>query len=456
MSNGSNFAELGQADVATLWHPLVQHKPFAKTPPRIIVSGEGCYVTDSKGQRILDAVSGLWCVNVGYGRKELAAAAYEQLCELPYFPLIMSHEPAILLASKIVSLFGVPAHVHFSNSGSEANETAFKMARQYHFQKGAPSRTKILSRHRAYHGNTLGALSATGQPERRERYEPLLPGFVQFAAPYCYRCPFGKSAGSCNLECAHSLEQTIAQEGADTVAAVIIEPVVAGGGVISSPDGYLKMIREICDRHGILLIFDEVVNGFGRLGKMFGHEHWGVKPDMLTVAKGIASGYLPLSATIVRDPIFDAFLDEPGTMTHFRHVNTFGGHPASCRVALKNIEIIEREGLVERASRMGKYLEEAFRSLADIAVVGDIRCKGLLAGLELVSDKATKAPLPSNLVGSVVGGCLAENVIVGRNTNTMPDLSNVIIVAPPYIVKEKEIDSLVAALRKVLTGISTI
>jgi adenosylmethionine-8-amino-7-oxononanoate aminotransferase len=454
MTDNIDYAELSRLDLEFLWHPLAQHKAYEKIPPRIITSGEGCYVTDSLGNRLLDGVSGLWCVNVGYGRKELAQAAYDQMCELPYYSLVMSHAPAIRLAAKLVSLFQKPSHVFFSNSGSEANEAAFKIARQYHWQKGASGRTKILSRARAYHGSSLGALSATGQTERRLRYEPMLPGFVQFAAPYCYRCPFGKSAGSCNLECAQDLETTIVEEGAETVAAVVVEPVVAGGGLIVSPEGYLKRVREICDKHGVLLMFDEVVNGLGRLGRMFGHEHWGVKPDILTIAKGTASGYLPLSATIVQNFIFNAFMDEPGTLSHFRHINTFGGHPACCAVGLKNIEIIERENLVRNAAVMGDYLAQEMQSLLDLPAAGDVRFKGLLAGVELVENKRDKTPLAAHKVGAVVNDCLQQGVIVGRNTNTVPGLSNVIIVAPPYIVEKSDIDRIVAALRSALAKLS--
>ena len=449
-SRSQNGASLTQMDVASLWHPMVQHKKYERNPPKRMDTAAGCYVTDSDGKEYLDGVSGLWCVNVGYGRKELAEAAHQQLVELSYFPLVMSHSPAIKLAAKLLELLNFEGKVHFSNSGSEANETAFKMARQYHAQTGSGWRYKIISRYRAYHGNTMGALSATAQAERRAKYEPLVPGFIHVHPPYCYRCPFGKTYGSCNIECASSIENTVIHEGAETVAAIIVEPVISGGGVIVPPDEYLPIIRDICDRYGILLIFDEVVNGFGRLGKMFGHEHWGVKPDMITLAKGITSGYLPLSATVTQQHIFEAFLDETDSTSHFRHINTYGGNPASTALSLKNIEILETERLAERAVKMGAYLRAGLATLEEHPYVGDIRSKGLLFGIELVADKQTKEPLAGEKVGAIVSHCLKLGVIIGRNGSTVPGLSNVLIIAPPLILTEADADIIVASLKQAL------
>ncbi len=441
---------LTQMDVESLWHPMVQHKKYERNPPKRMDKAEGCYVTDSEGKEYLDGVSGLWCVNVGYGRKELADAAHEQLIELSYFPLVMSHSPAIKLAAKLIKLLGFEGKVHFSNSGSEANETAFKMARQYHSQTGGTRRYKIISRYRAYHGNTMGALSATAQAERRAKYDPLVPGFLHVHPPYCYRCPFGKTYGSCNIECASSIENTVIHEGAQSVAAIIVEPVISGGGVIVPPDEYLPMLRDICDRHGILLIFDEVVSGFGRLGKMFGHQLWGVKPDMITLAKGITSGYLPLSATVTQQHIFEAFLDESDPSSHFRHINTYGGNPASTALSLKNIEIIETEQLAEQAAKMGTYLRAELSNLEDHPNVGDIRGEGLLIGIELVADKETKEPLAGEKVGAIVARCLELGTIIGRNSSTVPGLSNVLIIAPPLILTKVDADSIVDSLKQTL------
>jgi adenosylmethionine-8-amino-7-oxononanoate aminotransferase len=445
----TNLAEM---DVNSLWHSMIQHKPFSSNPPRRMEKGMGCYVKDAEGKEYFDGISGLWCVNIGYGRKELAEVAYEQILELSYYPLIMSHTPGIQLAGKLMELLGFEGKVHFSSSGSEANEVAFKLARQYHAQTNPNGgwRYKIISRYRAYHGNTMGALSATAQAERRSKYEPLVPGFLHVQPPYCYRCPFGKTYGSCQLECATSIESTIVHEGAESIAAIIMEPVISGGGVIVPPDEYLPMVREICDRHGIVLIFDEVVSGFGRLGKMFGHQVWDVKPDIISLAKGITSGYLPLAATAVQQHIFEAFLDEPGTDAHFRHISTYGGHPASSAVALKNIEIMEAEQLADRAARMGDYLLDKLRSLLDHPLVGDVRGKGLLLGMELVSNKATKTPLETSKLVAITQACMAHGVIIGRNVNTIPGMANVLIMAPPLVMTEADADALVTTLQKAL------
>ena len=453
MLESDSQMNLVQMDMESLWHPMVQHKTYEQKPPKRIDKGVGCYVTDEHGKEYLDAVSGLWCVNVGYGRRELAEVAYEQIVELAYLPLVMSHSPGIKLAAKLLEILGFEGKVHFSNSGSEANEVAFKIARQYHAQTGNQNRGwryKIISRYRAYHGNTMGALSATAQAERRSKYEPLVPGFLHVHPPYCYRCPFGKTYGACNIECATSIENTVVHEGPESVAAIIVEPVISGGGVIVSPDEYLPILRDMCDRHGILLIFDEVVSGFGRLGKMFGHEHWGVKPDIITLAKGITSGYLPLSATVVQQNIFEVFLDEPGTTAHFRHINTFGGHPASTAVSLKNIDILETEQLPERAARMGDYLMAELAPLRDHPYVGDLRGKAMLLGIELVADKQTKEPLAGEKVGAVVAHCLSRGVIIGRNANTVPGFSNVLIIAPPLVLTTADADVLVATLKQAL------
>ena len=455
MLDRSSESQLTQMDVESLWHPMVQHKKYERNPPKRMDKAEGCYVKDADGKEYLDGVSGLWCVNVGYGRKELADAAREQLVELSYFPLVMSHTPAIKLAGKLLELLQFEGKVHFSNSGSEANETAFKMARQYHSQTGGARRYKIISRYRAYHGNTMGALSATAQAERRAKYEPLVPGFLHVHPPYCYRCPFGKTYGSCNIECASNIENTVIHEGAESVAAIVVEPVISGGGVIVPPDEYLPMLRDICDRYGILLIFDEVVSGFGRLGKMFGHEHWGVKPDIITLAKGITSGYLPLSATVTQQHIFEAFLDETDATSHFRHINTYGGNPASTALSLKNIEIIETEELAQQAAKMGAYLRAELSAIEDHPYVGDIRSKGLLIGIELVADKATKEPLPGEKVGAVVSRCLELGTIIGRNGSTIPGLSNVLIIAPPLILTKADVDLIVDRLKQALTEVAS-
>jgi taurine-pyruvate aminotransferase len=436
--------ELIDLDLACLWHPMLQHRGLAAAPPRRIERASGSYLYDEKGGRWLDAVSGLWCVNVGHGREELADVAREQMARLAYVPMTMSHEPAIRLAGKLVELLGYPGKVYFSNSGSEANEAAFKIARQYQAQVGNAGRFKIVARNRGYHGATLGALSATGQAERRTGYEPLAPGFVFTDAPDPYRDVD---------DCATALDETISREGPDTVAAFIMEPIIAGGGVLVPPDDYLPAVREVCDRTGVLLILDEVVTGFGRTGRMFAHQHWGVTPDLITLAKGIASGYMPLAATIAKNEIFEAFEGTAGDLQHFRHINTYGGHPVATAVALRNIEIIEREGLVARAAEKGRALMAKLQCLARHPNVGELRGKGLLIGIELVEEAASRRPLQPALLAAVVAACAKRGVIIGRTTNATPDRSNVLILAPPLTLENEEADLLVSVLETALAEV---
>ena len=449
--------DLGKMDAESLWHSMTQHKPFAQKPPKCMKRGVGCYVTDMDGVEYFDGISGLWCVNVGYGRQELAEVAYEQMVDLAYFPLTMSHEPGIRLAHKLLDLLGYEGKVFFSTSGSEANETAFKIARQYHAQTapaGAGPRYKIISRYRGYHGHTMGALSATAQAERKLKYEPLVPGFLHVNPPYYYRFGNGQTEEAYSANCLRELEQTILYEGSKSVAAVIVEPIISGGGVIVPPESYLRGVRDICDRTGILLIYDEVVNGFGRTGRMFGHQHWGVQPDIICFAKGLTSGYMPLSATVAKQHIFEAFLDEPGSDKHFRHISTYGGTPVCTAVALRNIDILERERLPERAAEMGDYLLGQLQQLLDHPNVGDVRGKGLLLGIELVKDKVSKAPLEDAGVTAVVKHCMNKQIIIGRNTNTIPGYNNVLILCPPLVVTREEADRFVATLREAVFALT--
>jgi len=455
-SPADSTADLYKMDAESVWHAIAQHKPFAEKPPKCIQRGVGCTITDAEGVEFFDGVSGLWCVNVGYGRQELATVAYEQMVDLAYSPMTMSHEPGIRLADKLVSLLGYEGKVFFSTSGSEANETAFKIARQYHMQTalaGAGARYKIISRYRGYHGTTLGALSATAQAERKTKFGPLVPGFLHVSPPYYYRFGKEQSEAAYNESLLQELEQTILYEGADTVAALIVEPVISGGGVIPPTAGYLRGVREICDRTGILLIFDEVVNAFGRTGRMFGHQHWAVEPDIITFAKGLTSGYMPLSATVAKQHIFEAFLDEPGTSSHFSHISTYGGTPAATAVALRNIEILERENLPQRAAEMGDYLMVQLQPLLAHPNVGDVRGKGLLLGIELVEDKVSKVPLASDRMATIPQYCKEKNIMIGRNANTIPGFSNVLILCPPLVITYDEADRLVETLAAAISAL---
>lgn len=432
-----------------LWRPLTQHQTLWGKKPNLMVSAEGCYITDQNGNRFLDAIAGLWCVNVGYGRKELAKVAGQQMAKLNYLAPIMSSEPVIEFAEKLQQLLGFQCHVYFSSSGSEANETAIKLARQYHLQSGSNGerRYKIISRYRAYHGNTMGAMAATGQAERKMGYEPGPIGFIHVMPPYPYRRHPKLTPEEHAEECARQLEETIIHEGAETVAAFIMEPLLSGGGVLVPPDNYIPRVREICDQYGVLLIFDEVVSGFGRLGKMFGYEHWGTEADIYTFAKGLASGYVPVAATAVKEHVFDKFYGDPGGTHHFRQINTYGGHPVASAVALKAIRIVEDENLADNARDVGAYMKNQLEEvLANHPYSGEIRGKGMIIGVELVEDRETKTPLADKSVVGIVNDCAQNGVILGRNSNTIPGRCNILLIAPPLILTEQEADQIVATI----------
>nr|WP_141430686.1 aspartate aminotransferase family protein [Bacillus sp. 03113] len=433
-----NKKMLLEKDEKYLWHHISTHNPN----PMIAVSGKGSWITDADGNQFFDGMSGLWCVNIGHGQEEVAKAAYEQMKTLAYFPLIQSHVPAIKLAEKVNEWLDGDYKIFFSNSGSDANEVAFKIARQYHHQNGEPTRFKFISRHRAYHGNSMGALGATGQAIRKIKYEPVAVGFQHVAPPYCYRCPFGKEKESCQLECAKSYEDVINWEGAETVAGIILEPVITGGGVIVPPQGYLEAVRKICDKYGVLMIVDEVICGFGRSGKPFGHQNFGVQPDIVTMAKGITSAYSPLSATAVKKELYESFA-EPGADQHFRHVNTFGGNPVSCAVALKNIEILERDQLVKRSAYLGEMLRQKLDPLIDHPNVGDIRTFGFIAGIEMVEDKESKTPINNNKILQVIAECKKKGLSIGKNSDTVPGFNNILTLCPPFVTTDEELDFVV-------------
>ena len=439
--------ELLEKDRQYLWHHMSPYKE--KAAPTVAVEGKGSWITDINGKKYLDAMSGLWCVNVGYGREELALAAYEQLKSLPYFPLSQSHLPAIQLAEKLNEWLEGEYVIFFSNSGSEANETAFKIARQYHQQNGQPTRYKFISRYRAYHGNSMGALAATGQAVRKFNYEPLAPGYIHVSPPDSYRRPEGQTVAQFNLQCALEIEKTIIWEGKESIAAIIMEPVITGGGVLVPEPIYMEKVKEICQKYGVLLIMDEVICGFGRTGKKFGHMHFDLKPDIVTMAKGLTSGYLPLSATAVRRNLYEKFksADEFG---YFRHVNTFGGNPAACAVALKNIEIYEKESLVERAQALGAQLRQGLNELSNHPLVGDIRSFGLLLGIELVDNKQTKDPVAPAKIDQIIAECKNKGLIIGKNGATVAGYNNILTLSPPLSSTDEDLEFIVKTLREVI------
>lgn len=450
MKEVSELADLQTKDKEYLWHSM---KPYNPNATVIIEKAEGSWVTDHTGKRYLDAMAGLYCVNIGYGRTELADAAYEQLKKVAYFPLSQSHIPAIQLAEKLNQMLGDDYVIFFSNSGSEANEAAFKIARQYHQQKGQHSRYKFISRYRSYHGNGMGSLAATGQAQRKYKYEPLAPGFIHVAPPDEYRFPEKSDCQPSELHAVKEMDRVMTWELSETIAAVIMEPIITGGGVIMPPDGYLTGVKEVCEKHGALLIVDEVICGFGRTGEAFGFMNYGVKPDIITMAKGITSAYLPLSATAVKKEIYETF---KGTeeYDYFRHVNTFGGNPAACALALRNLELMEEEKLFERSKRLGDQLRKALvTKLREHPYVGDVRGKGLLVGIELVKDRVTKEPLDGELVNKVIAGCKQKGVLIGKNGATVAGYNNVLTISPPLSINEEDLQLIIETLNEEITAL---
>lgn len=435
-----------EKDRQNVWHHISSYSEA--NPPMIVAEGEGAWIKDHNGNRYLDGMSGLWAVNVGYGREELAKVAYDQMKKLSFAPLTHSHEPAIELAVKLNEMLGDDYMIFYSNSGSDANEVAFKIARQYHQQNGEPSRFKFISRYRGYHGSSMGALSATGQALRKYKYEPLSAGFLHVAPPDNYRKPEGQSIEDYNIQMAQEFEQKIIWEQKETIAGIIMEPLITGGGILIPHPIYLEKVQEICNRHNVLLIIDEVICGFGRTGKAFGHQHFNLKPDIVTMAKGLTSAYLPLSVTAVRKDIYKKF-NTGEENSHFRHLNTFGGNPAACAVALKNIEIMEREHLFERASTLGERLQKELAVLKSHPFVGDIRGFGFLLGIELVENKETKKPASNARAVKIMSECKANGLIIGKNGDTVEGYGNILTLSPPLSCTDEDLDFIIAVLKKV-------
>ncbi len=440
MTKMKQESDILSKDKDYVWHSM---KPYNPNGTMVVEKAEGSWVTDHTGKRYLDGMAGLWCVNVGYGRTELAEAAYEQLKEMAYYPLTQSHTPAIKLAEKLNEMLGDEYVIFFSNSGSEANETAFKIARQYHQQRGEGSRYKFISRYRSYHGNSMGSLAATGQAQRKYKYEPLAPGFIHVAPPDSYRSPESDNCKPTELKSVQDIDRAMTWELSETIAGMIMEPIITGGGILIPPDGYMKGVKEVCEKHGALLIVDEVICGFGRTGKPFGFMNYGVTPDIITMAKGITSAYLPLSATAVKKEIYESF---KGTeeYDYFRHINTFGGNPAACALALKNLEIMESENLFARSKTLGEQLKTSLATnLQDHPYVGNVRGKGLLVGIELVKNKATKEPLEVELVNKVIAGCKQKGLILGKNGATVAGYNNVLTLSPPLNILEEDLEFII-------------
>ena len=455
MSSAADRSDVVKRDLDNVLHPVVAHRQLEQEP-LVIVKAKDSTVTDADGTEYLDAMAGLWCVNVGYGRDELADVAANQMRALPYYPHTAMNEPAAALAAKVNGLLGGDNHVYFVASGSEANEAGFKIARQYmKHEKPGQFRYKTISRYLGYHGTTLATLAAGGMGDRKQKFEPLGGNdFVHVAAPYCYRCPFGLTYPSCELACAKNVEATIQGEGPETVATVLVEPIMSAVGIAVPPPEYLPEVAAIAKKYGALLHIDEVINGFGRTGKMFAHQHYGVTPDIVAIAKGIVSAYLPIAATVVKNDVFKSFVGEPSEMRQVFQISTYGGHPVAAAVANRNVEIIVEEKLADRAAENGAYFLDALRTLTKHPWVGDVRGKGLLLGVELVKDKQTKEIVPPDTMKFVVDFARKNGVLVGRSGGGR-HLGNTIQLSPPLIFTRPEIDRVVTVLDKAIAEAGT-
>jgi adenosylmethionine-8-amino-7-oxononanoate aminotransferase len=433
-------------DLANVMHPIVQHRALEQKQ-MVVTSAQGSTITDADGTSYLDGMAGLWCVNIGYGRTELAQIAAEQMQQIAYYPHTAMNLPAAQLGEMVNTLMGGDYHVYFVNSGSEANEAGFKVARQYmkHEYPGQ-FRFKTIGRYYAYHGTTLATLAAGGMGERKAKFEPYAGEYLHVPAPTCYRCPYGLEYPSCKVACATAIETSIQGEGPSTVAEVIVEPIMSAVGVAVPPPEYLPMVEAICRKYDVLLHVDEVINGFGRTGKMFAHQHWGISPDIMAVAKGIVSAYLPIAATVVRNRVFESFLGEVAADRQVMQVNTYGGHPAAAAVAVRNIEIMLEEQLPQRAAEMGAYLMSGLRDrLMRHAITGEVRGMGLLIGIEMVTDRDSKTQLSSALMTNIVNVCRDHGVIVGRSGGGTRH-SNTIVLSPPLVITRSECDTLIEVI----------
>lgn len=416
----------------------------------ILQEGHGLMVKDIYGKEYIDALGGAVCVNIGYSRRELAEAAEEQMMKLSYSTswsdetntaaIEFGHELAKFTPEGLKRFF-------FANSGSEANESAYKLARFYWGNKGKAGKYKIISRQLAYHGLNLASMSATGMERFWKGVEPLVSGFVHIPAPYCYRCPFGKEYPDCGLDCAEALAKKIDEEERDTVSAFVAEPIYGVGGTILPPPEYWSKVREICTEYEVLLILDEVMTGFGRTGKNFACEHWGIKPDLLLMSKGITSSALPLSAVALSDDVFQGMIGP----NPFPHLYTCGAHPVCCAVAKANLEILLRENLVENSAKVGQYLLARLRELEEFPYIGEVRGLGLFTAFEVVEDKATKSPFDSKLgVPRKLVAAAKERGLLIRATDTS------VQVAPPLIATTDDIDHIMGILKPVVAELPQI
>jgi adenosylmethionine-8-amino-7-oxononanoate aminotransferase len=448
----ASASALQEAARRNLWMHFTRMSSYNDHDVPIIVRGEGAYVYDSKGRRYLDGLAGLFVSMVGHGRDEIAEASARQAKELAYFPLwSYAHPRAIELAERLANLApGDLNRVFFTTGGSEAVESAWKLARQYFRAIGQPGRYKVISRDIAYHGATMGALSITGLPAIKNVFEPLVPGSIRVPNTNFYRAPeHGDNLEAFGRWAADEIERAILREGPESVAAVYLEPVQNSGGCFPPPPGYFQRVREICDRHGVLLVSDETICAFGRLGYYFAADRYGYQPDIITVAKGMTSGYAPIGAMIASDRLMEPFLKDTAA---FLHGITFGGHPVSCAVALANLDIFEKEDLLGHVLSTEDAFRATLNKLNDLPIVGEVRGDGYFYGIELVKDKATRETFDDDeserLLRGFLSGALFEAGLICRADDRGDP---VIQLAPPLIIGQPEFDFIEQTLRSVLT-----
>jgi adenosylmethionine-8-amino-7-oxononanoate aminotransferase len=435
-----------------LWMHFTRLSSYAQAPVPTIVRGEGARIFDVNGKSYLDGLAGLFVVQAGHGRLELAEAAYKQASELAFFPIwSYAHPPAIALADRLADYApGDLNKVFFTTGGGEAVETAWKLAKQYFKLVGKPMKHKVISRHIAYHGTPQGALSITGIPDAKKWFEPLVPGAHKVPNTNFYRAPeHGDDLEAFGRWAADQIDQAIEMEGPDTVACVFLEPVQNSGGCFPPPPGYFQRVREICDKHDVLLVSDEVICSFGRLGTMFGSDKFGYVPDMITCAKGLTSGYSPIGACIVSDRIAEPFWSG---QDFFPHGYTFGGHPVSAAVAMANLDIFEREGLNEHVLQNEGAFRATLEKLNNLPIVGDVRGDGYFYGIELVKDKATKETFDEDESERLLRGFLSKALFEAGLYCRADDRGDPVVqLAPPLIVGQSEFDEMEQILRSVLT-----
>ncbi|MGV6394958.1 aspartate aminotransferase family protein [Pseudomonas caspiana] len=424
--------------------PFSDYKQLKEVGPRIITRSSGVYLWDSEGHKILDGMSGLWCVAIGYGREELADAAAKQMRELPYYNLFfMTAHPPVLELAKVISEIAPEGmnHVFFTGSGSEGNDTMLRMVRHYWAIKGQPNKKTIISRVNGYHGSTVAGASLGGMTYMHEQGDLPIPGIVHIPQPYWFGEGGDMTPDEFGIWAAQQLEKKILELGVDNVGAFIAEPIQGAGGVIVPPDSYWPKIKEILDKYDILFVADEVICGFGRTGEWFGSDFYGLKPDMMTIAKGLTSGYIPMGGLIVRDEVV-AVLNEGGD---FNHGFTYSGHPVAAAVALENIRILREERIVERVkAETAPYLQKRLRELSDHPLVGEVRGVGLLGAIELVKDKATRERYTGKGAGMICRTFCFENGLIMRA------VGDTMIIAPPLVISFAEIDELIDKARKCL------